>query len=277
MRPTQGGPAWANNLGIGDFFNKKTLRRDVLPWVTKGGLAIVDQGLITGSNFVIGILLARWMAPEQYGAYAVAFAVFLLLAMLYQALLLEPLAVFGASAYHDRVRGYIKTLLWVHLLTALPMFLALCASAGIARRFAGPGGLAGALTGIALSTPFILLFWLARRAFYLQLSPGPAVLGALLYCALTLGGLYVAYSFHFLSALSALLLMGLGSIGAGTFLLGYLRLRLPRGLPAPTVRDAWQRHWRYGRWAVGSAAMMWIPANIFYPLVSSFGGMAHAG
>ena len=127
--------------GVGRWFDRNTLRRQVIPWVMNGGLAILDQGLITGSNFVIGILLARWMAPEQYGAYAVAFATFLLLGMLYQSLLIEPMGVFGASAYRDCVRGYIKALMWVHLLTALPMFLALVIAAEVAFRLRQPGGL----------------------------------------------------------------------------------------------------------------------------------------
>ena len=43
-----------------------------------------------GCNFLIGVLLGRWLLPEQYGAYALAFAVFLLLSYLHQALLCEP-------------------------------------------------------------------------------------------------------------------------------------------------------------------------------------------
>src|SRR5437879_1887053 len=65
--------------------------RKALPWATKGGLAIVDQGLISGSNFLLGILLARWLVPEQYGAYALAFSLFLLLSFLYHSMLLEPM------------------------------------------------------------------------------------------------------------------------------------------------------------------------------------------
>ena len=38
---------------------------NLIAWVTKGGLAIVDQGLMTGSNFVMGIVLARWLPAEQ--------------------------------------------------------------------------------------------------------------------------------------------------------------------------------------------------------------------
>ena len=68
-----------------------------LPLVKKGTLAVIDHGLISGSNFLISVLLARWMLPEQYGALALAFAVFLLLSLSYQALLLQPLGVFGLS------------------------------------------------------------------------------------------------------------------------------------------------------------------------------------
>src|SRR5215472_9247405 len=97
----------------------------LIPWAMKGGLALLDQGLITGSNFVLGIVLARWLPPDQYGAYAVAFAAFLLLLMLYQSLFLEPQAVFGASAYRRCFRGYLKALLRLHLVTALLMLFVL--------------------------------------------------------------------------------------------------------------------------------------------------------
>ena len=71
--------------------------RKVGRWVTKGGLAILDQGLISGSNFLIGILLARWLVPAQYGAFSLAFSVFLFLSYVYQSLLSEPQACFQRS------------------------------------------------------------------------------------------------------------------------------------------------------------------------------------
>jgi O-antigen/teichoic acid export membrane protein len=248
-----------------------------LSWAMKGGLAFADQGLISGSNFVIGILLARWLSPEQYGAYAVAFAVFLLLTMLYQSLLMEPMAVFGASAYRDCIRGYVKALLRLHFATALLIFFFLSISAEVALKFGPRNGLPGALVGVALAGPLVLLLALTRQTFYLQLSPAPAACGALFYCALTLGGLCAAYRFHLLSPMSALLLMGLGALGASALLLTYRVLRLPSSISAPSLRNIWRRHWHYGRWALASAGLMWIPANIFYPLLSSLSGMVQAG
>jgi len=47
-------------------------------WIAKASLAITDEALISGSNFALSIVLARWLNAEQYGAYALAFSLFLL-------------------------------------------------------------------------------------------------------------------------------------------------------------------------------------------------------
>ena len=73
--------------------------------------AVLDQGLISGSNFVVIVLLARWLVPEQYGAYAVALGINVLLFTVYQSLLLEPMSVFGGSSYRECLRGYLGSVL----------------------------------------------------------------------------------------------------------------------------------------------------------------------
>ena len=56
-------------------------------WIRGGILAVVDQGLMSGSNFALSILLARWLTSEQYGAYAVALSIFFFVSTVHQALL----------------------------------------------------------------------------------------------------------------------------------------------------------------------------------------------
>jgi len=253
------------------------IRRKLIPWAMKGGLAILDQGVFAGSNFVISILLARWLPAEQYGMYAVALAVFLFLVNFHQALLLEPMLVFGSSVYRECLRGYLKALLLLHLAISLVIVLVLCVSAGVALRIGQANLLPTVFVGVAFAAPSVLLFWLLKRIFYLKLSPGPSVASALLYCALTIGGLALVNKHGLLSTFSALLLMGFGGLVSSIPLLAYLGLRLPSGQNAPNWLDAWRRHWRYGRWALGANAMMWIPINAFYPLLSRFSGMAQAG
>ena len=249
----------------------------IVRWVTKGGLAVVDQGLVTGSNFLISILLARWLTVEEYGAYAVAFAVYLLIIMLYQSLLLEPMSVYGPSAYGDRLRSYFKSLWSLHLLASLVIFFLLLISAGIAFHIRPESSLGGALAGIALAAPVVLLSWLVKRAFYLQLTPGPPAAAAVVYCGLVLGGLAIAHMYRLLSPFSAFLLMGIAALGSSIPLAGYLMRGLPSAAGPVSVSETWLRHWGYGRWAVASSALQWVPNSIFYPIVSSVSGMAEAG
>jgi len=93
-------------------------------------MAIFDQGLISGSNFFLGIVLARWLGAEQYGAYALAFSTFLLVSLIYQALLLEPMSVFGSSTYRGSVRQYLGGLLWLQAAIAA-VFVALGTTASV--------------------------------------------------------------------------------------------------------------------------------------------------
>ena len=245
--------------------------------MNRGGFAILDQGLISGSNFLVSILLARWLVPEQYGAYAVAFGIFVLLSVVYQALVLEPMAVFGGSSYRDDLRGYLGSLLWIHLTISLAILSVFGASAFVAREFSHSTVLAGALAGITIASPCVLIFWLARRAFYLGLSASKAALGAFVYSSLSMGGLYLLYRRGLLSPFTAFALMGLAALGTAVYNFVRLYGQLPPAKSPPQVAERWRRHWAYGRWALASSVANWIPAYVYYPLLSSFVSMAASG
>ncbi|MBV9626118.1 MAG: hypothetical protein JOZ14_19295, partial [Acidobacteria bacterium] len=251
--------------------------RNLVPWVTKSGFALIDQGVISGSNFLIGILLARWMQPDAYGAYALAFSIFVLFSLLYLSLVLEPMAVFGASTYRTGLRRYLKSLLWIHTALTFVIFLTLGISSATVALWGHAPGLSGALAGVMLASPCVLLFWLARRSFYLEFSPVSAAVGAAVYCAILLSGLYVARSIGRLSSFSAFLPIAVA--GALTTVLLYYRswptLR-PAAIEVKTS-EVWQRHWKYGRWALASSFASWVPAYIYYPLLTSFWGMSQSG
>ena len=70
---------------FGGLFLRKILWIDrvriqwkLIPWAIKGALAILDQALFAGTNFLVNILLGRWLTPAQYGAFAVVYSFFFL-------------------------------------------------------------------------------------------------------------------------------------------------------------------------------------------------------
>src|SRR5437667_8391167 len=126
-------------------------RRSRSAWLGKGVWAILDQGLISSSNFLIGILLARWLLPEQYGAFALAFEIFSMLALSYQAMILEPMAVFGPSTYGNRTGEYMGTMLWVHLGLASAVMMVLGGCSWAASELGASSHLGQALGGVAIA------------------------------------------------------------------------------------------------------------------------------
>src|SRR5262245_11059341 len=97
------------HVGLWARFRSSSLR-----WSGKGALTLLDQGLISGSNFLMSILLARQLTPEGYGAYSLAFEFFLLLALIYGAMMLEPMSVFGSSVYRSSLSEYLGSLIRIH-------------------------------------------------------------------------------------------------------------------------------------------------------------------
>jgi O-antigen/teichoic acid export membrane protein len=112
----------------------------------------------------------------------------------------------------------------------------------------------------------------------MNLAPARAAIGAFIYCALVTGGLFVAYKRGLVSPFSAYLLMAIGALGTGFFLLSQVNKALPPDtVKAPTAGQAWHKHWEYGRWALAVSVVTWIANYIWYPLVAAFSGMAQVG
>jgi O-antigen/teichoic acid export membrane protein len=255
----------------------KVAVRNSRPWCTKAFFAIVDQGLISGSNFAMGILLARWLGAEQYGAYALAFATFVLLSLLYQSLLLEPMSVYGPSVYRAKLRGYTGSLIWIHIAVAFATFLVLGGGALGLAHFPRFGGLPSALIGASIAAPCVLLFWLARRVYYLKLASSQAAVGAVLYSILLFGTLALLHFKRMMSPMLAFIIMAIAAVVASSYLLLRFRPILAWRNADPSLRQVTRENWEYGRWALASSIFMWVPWNVFYTLVASFSGMAQSG
>ena len=245
-------------------------------WAMKGSLAVTDQALMSGSNFLLSILLARWLTAERYGAYALAFAIFLLFSAFHQALLLEPVSVLGPSTYHHRQPQYIRTVLNLQAVLSVATMAALGGCALVAA-LTSHAELAEALAGLAIGGPFILFFWFARGVCYVHLTPAPSAFAAGLYSLLLLGGATIVWKLKMLTPGTVFALTGAAALIAAVVALSRLPIDWKQEAETFSLRSVWQEHWQYGRWALAALTVNWIPGNVFYPLTAGFLGMSQAG
>jgi O-antigen/teichoic acid export membrane protein len=244
---------------------------DARRWLLKGGASIADQALLSGANFVLNVLLGRWLEPAQYGAFALAYSLFLLLGTFHTAFFTEPLLVFGAGKYAGRFRKYISVLAIGHMVIMVPIGLLLLGASVLLGRFYSSEA-QRALSALALAGPVILLLWLLRRAFYVIVKPEWAVLGGGSYLVLLLGATSALRAAGRISPATAFLAMGASALPVCLLLAGRLRLHWAAG-GEPGARSVAVEHWKYARWATGSAALTWIPGNVYFTLLPVWVGL----
>jgi len=239
-------------------------------WLTKGFWAVLDQGLFAGSNFLLNVLLAKFLTERDYGAFATAFSVFLLLGTVHSALLVEPMLVFGPNRYRGRLPAYFDILTLGHAAVAMLASMLLLTGALICH-WLGSGAIVVALLGLAGASPFILYQWLMRRASYVRSDPQRAAMGGAGYCLLMVGGLLLLEHWHALTIASALMVMGTSSCVVGIYLAWQEGVRRPWRPDKALARDAAAKHAHYGRWTIAGGLVGFVPAYVYYlilPLVA---------
>ena len=246
--------------------------RHVRLWARRGSWALADQILFAGSSLVVNVVLARRLSPSEYGAFAVAFLLFMLAGTIHTVALTEPLVVYGSGKYRESLGAYVRVLLAGHAVVTGAISTAFLATAATCWLLHAQT-LAATFAALAAASPFVLLVWLLRRAFYVQMRPQWAAVGDGLFLVLTLGTLFALGTIGALGPGSAILGMGGAGLAASVILL--------RLLHAPTTgrvlrRDVARDHWEYGRWNALEQALYWVSAQSLIVLVPIVLGLPQA-
>jgi O-antigen/teichoic acid export membrane protein len=266
-----GSGAW---LGIPDV---PTIRR----WGLQGATSILDQGIFSGTNFLVQILLARWFSADAYGAIAVSYVVILFLSGFHNAFVLEPMSVFGPADYDDDLGSYLLAHARIHIALTGLIGAALALGVLAARPLlTQTSPLPPALIGAGIALPFILWTWLARRAAYVIRRPRTALYGSLAYFFLSaaLFGAARLTGWLTISPMVPYLILAIASMLAGTLTM-LLVLRPLRKLGAHVKRGLGgilRENWHYGKWIAGSG-VLYSTAGQVQTLALAFAGLAEAG
>ena len=239
------------------------------PAARQGSWTILDQALFSGSNFVVNVLLARWLAPAAFGTFATAFIVFLVVGTIHAGLLVEPMLVFGSSRFERQRRAYLRRLVVWHGTFSAVAGAGFAVAAGVAWA-AGRPDVALLLGALGVSQAAILLLWLARRACLVVRRPAVAAAGGAAYLVLLVGAAVVLDVAGLLTAATGFLAMGAASLVVGTVPAGAPRragLRRPRADTPGFRADILSAHWTYGRWAMPTGVLEWVVSALPFLVV----------
>ena len=207
--------------------------------------SIVDQATSSATNFVMNVLLARWLAPSDYGSFSVSWSFCLVFAALHNAIILEPMSVVGPAEYGSGLCGYLRSVRKLNVWVVLA--LGMCAAAtGL---FYQTRQVRHVLFVLALCLPGYLLVLTRRREQYILDKPLRALEISGVYTVTVLGTLNVLHATSYLTALTGLACLGMAlpvAVWAG------IRRSPPTESTDADARPVARAHWKYGRWLFAS-------------------------
>ena len=231
----------------------------------EGYLAAVDQGVISASNFLATIILARNVTPTELGVYGVGFVALRLVRSFQEGLVVQPLNVFGAGMDADSFRRYATSSTLIQVLLAIIFSLA-----------AALGGWLLTITGNDTAGPALFALWFAflwwqlqehiRRMLYTRGLLSAAVANTVLANALRLILILWWVSRGRLTGIYGLHAIGWGSLGA--LLPGLWAARSYWTRDFANLKQTWSRNWELGRWLLGGSLANWVAVE-FYPVLTA--------
>ncbi len=238
--------------------------------------ALADQAVISGVNFLTGILLARYLGLEGFGQFTLAWMAVLFVNALQHATIIAPMMSIGPKQSAAELPAYYGAVIVQQVVFSLCGFVVLFAAVEATPLVFpdwGLGGLGLPLASAAVAfqcQDFLRRYLFARgRAAQAFVNDGVRYFGQL--AVLT----WLFLSFPDRRESESALWVIAGTAAAAAFCGVFLVERIAWAPGA--LRATAARHWRFSRWLAGSAVMQWVTANLFLLAAGALLGTAAVG
>jgi len=245
---------------------------EILKWGKRVGFSILDQGLFSGTNFVLSILLGRWLPPDVYGAYAIAYAIMLIIAGIQSSLVYEPMMVYGPTQFQTNLGDYISKLSKLQLGVTIPLSAVMIVISLFLKPISRE-----AVFGMAIVIPFYLAMWFLRQSCYLESRSGLAAISSVIYFGVSVIGLLILVLSNQLTLSSFYGLIIFSSICGITFLSIFLVRKAYKSPGKFSYKEIGHVHWNYGRWILPATIANSAAVLIITPIFGLLRGMDETG
>jgi O-antigen/teichoic acid export membrane protein len=246
----------AANLG-------RRLRAAIAGFVTSAAaLAVIDQGVVSGTSFLTTVVIGRFGSQEELGAYYLALSIAFFVFTSLNRTVIAPYTIYCGRRTGRDADVYAGSILTHYLvLTALGSVGVLSAAVLTAMR-TGPGTLETALWALLGALPLLLLRQFARDFDYAHLQLRRATALDVFVAVIQLGGLACLARFQMLSIETAFAVMATACAIAS---LGWFATKDQAFVVSwKRLSGDWRHNWTFARWTfashvIGSAGVYIMP------------------
>lgn len=235
-----------------------------------------DQMVVSGSNFLTGILVARYLGIREFGLFSLAWLVILFAQSLQSSVIHAPMMSIGSKQSADTLPSYfaivfIHELCWLFLSTILIVTGLLCC-----KTLFPEWNLEPLVWPLAMAALLGQLQDFMRRYFFTIENPRVSFVSD----AIRHGSQISTLMFLFLSMPGWLNVQGVFWVMAGSAALGF-SVAMPNVKRLAWPRGRWWeisfRHWHFSKWLIVSNTLLWASGEIFYVVTGAVNGASAVG
>jgi O-antigen/teichoic acid export membrane protein len=236
--------------------------------------ALTDQAVVSATNFLTSVMLARFMGLREFGVFALAWMSVLFVNSLQNALIVAPMMSIGPKQESKDRPQYFGAVVFQELVLVFFCFILVFIALSIAGNYFHQANLHLLTLPLAFSAFAYQMQDFVRRYFFAT-RQGKRALADDAISYLTqlpiLLGLYKAGHLNSANALWAMAGTSILGLAIGWFWME------PLEFDRQWIKAITQRHWRISRWLSASALLQWTSGNLFIIAAPVFYGAAAAG
>ena len=238
--------------------------------------ALVDQTMVSGVNFLTGIMLARFLGIEEFGRFTLAWLAVLFINAITHTLVKAPMISIGPKQDEEDVPAYYGAVMIQQLIFAATAFVLLFLGVSLTGSVFPDWDIQHLALPLASVVMAFQLQDFLRRYFFTR---GRPVLAFIMDAVRYIGQLTVlAWLFIFLGASMDTakvlwIISGLAITATFVSLLFIERLQLNRAVFHATA----VRHWHFAKWLSGSAMIRWGKENLLVIVSGGVLGVSAVG
>ena len=217
-------------------------------------LPYIDQAIVSGGNFLLGLLLVRFLGLESYGTFMVGWLAILFLLSLHQSFFTKPMLTFSAEVEGEALQKYLSNL-WI---IQWAMGLGVLAPIGFVASFFNPFELSLAIFPMFVLSFFYLLQNFARKQFFVQKKYKAALWSDLKVYGFIFSNLLI---FNFLKTLNIDWLIFIMTIGYVLGLTSKHFWELSTNFRKNEILPIIKRHYHFSVWLLGTSVLQWFSSN----------------
>lgn len=221
---------------------------------------LMDQGIVSGGNFFIGILLVRKLGLEAYGEFALIWLIVLFCSSIHQGWIISPMYTFGPQFKNEEKKKYFDCVFSHQLLFAIGSALLSWVFLYLSKWFFPEWEIASVGILVPLTVFSFLMYDYLRKTNYASEKASKAFLLDIVVYGTQILGLLITSIFFSLDLNYCLLII---SISYSTSFIFSLKQFFNLSLNTTQFVFIMKKHWKFSKWLVGTSLLQWVSGNFF--------------